>query len=276
MPLAGTFDVLDFEEVLGILSRRSLTGRLHLRTASMHGVIWLAEGQAASAEIGSGSGGGETRMRWQAHIEDICFDALRSPKGSFEFHLEDHGSVPAGPRVRLESILDAGRRRIEQWEDVESVIRSFEAVPRIADALDAESVTVTQEKWRVLACIDGRRNVAALARRLDMEVLDFCQLLKPLVESGAIVLDQPEGWLKSLPKVRLEPELPSIPTPVVPTVLPEGEEGVSVIDSEPLQIIPKPVGVAGSELVDPSQPAQGRRRRLRGRTGKLPAQSANT
>jgi hypothetical protein len=270
MPLAGTFDVLDFAEVLGLLSRRAATGRLQVRTASMHGIIWLAEGKAASAEIGSGNAG-ETRLRWRSQIEDICFDALRSTKGSFEFHPEDQAAVPAGPRVKLETILAAGRRRIEQWEDVESVVRSFEAVPRLADSLNAESLTLTQDKWRVLACIDGRRNVSALARRLDMEVLDFCQLLKPLIESGAVVLDQPEGWLKSLPKVRLEPDLPSIPAPVVPTVLPEGEEGVSVLDGAPLQPVgsrpePQPPDNAGSEV---------RRRRFRGRARK-PAEPANT
>ncbi|HET9731218.1 MAG TPA: DUF4388 domain-containing protein [Acidimicrobiales bacterium] len=203
MPLAGTFDVLDFGEVLGLLSRQAATGRLQLRTVSMHGVIWLAEGRATAAEISS-SAGSETRGKWRNQIEDICFDALRSPRGSFEFHPEDESNVPSGPRVRLETVLASGRRRLEMWQDVESVIHSFEAVPRMADSLSEEAVTLSQECWRVLVAVDGRRNVAALAKRLDIELLEFCQLLKPLVQSGAVVLDQPEGWLKSLPKVRLE------------------------------------------------------------------------
>jgi hypothetical protein len=239
----------------------------------MHGIIWLAEGQAASAEIGSGNTG-ETRSRWRTQIEDICFDALRSPKGSFEFHPEDHASIPADPRVKLETILAAGRHRIEQWEEVEAVVRSFEAVPRLADTLNTDELTLTQDKWRVLACLDGRRNISALARRLEMEVLDFCQLLKPLIESGAVVLDQPEGWLKSLPKVRLDAELPSIPAPVVPTVLPDGEEGVSVLDGQPLQPIAAPH--RGPEPEPPGEDkTEIRRRRFRGRSRK-PAESANT
>lgn len=280
MPLAGTFDVLDFAEVLGLLSRREATGRLHLRTASMHGVVWLAEGKAASAEVGNGNGS-ETRMRWKSQVEDLCFDALRSPKGSFEFQPEDQTVVPAGPRVRLETILAAGRKRVEQWHDVESVIHSFEALPRLADSLNSESLTLTQDKWRVLACIDGRRSVAALARRSDMEVLDFCQLLKPLVESGAVVLEQPEGWLKSLPKVRLEPELPSIPGPAVaagsPVAKPEAEvaaaagEGVSLLGGTP--------AAAPAQPGTPPAPApdvRARRRRLRGRAKALPAEPAST
>ena len=203
MPLAGTFDVLDFDEVLTLLSRRSATGRLQLRTGSMHGVIWLAEGRATAAEIGTSSGG-ETRTKWRSQLEDICFDALRSPRGSFEFHPEDEVSVPAGPRVKLETLLANARRRLEIWHEVESVIHSFEAVPRLAESLNDESLTLSQDRWKVLVAVDGRRNVAALAKRLDIELLEFCQLLKPLIESGAVILDHPEGWLKSLPKVKLD------------------------------------------------------------------------
>lgn len=210
MPLAGTFDVLDFGEILGLLSRRSATGRLQVRCSSMHGTIWLAEGRATVAEIGSGSTGlggvpyGEGRSKWRSLVEDICFDALRSPRGSFEFHPEDEANVPAGPRIRLDTVVAAGKKRLEMWREVESVIHSFEAVPRLADALADEALTISQDKWRILVAVDGRRNVAILARRLDMELLEFCQKLKPMIESGAIVLDQPEGFMKSLPKVRLD------------------------------------------------------------------------
>ncbi len=210
MPLAGTFDVLDFGEILGLLSRRSATGRLQVRCSSMHGTIWLAEGRATVAEIGSGSTGlggvpyGEGRTKWRSLIEDICFDALRSPRGSFEFHPEDETNVPAGPRIRLETVVTAGKKRLEAWREVESVIHSFEAVPRLAEALSDESLTISQDKWRILVAVDGRRNVAALARRLDFELLEFCQMLKPMIEGGAVVLDQPEGFMKSLPKVRLD------------------------------------------------------------------------
>jgi hypothetical protein len=203
MPLAGTFDVLDFAEVMSLLSKRSSTGRLQVRTASMHGVIWLAGGRATAAEIGSASGS-EARSKWRSQIEDICFDALRSPRGSFEFQPEDEGVIPPGPRVDLETLVESGQKRLEMWRDVESVIHSFEAVPRLAESLSEESITVGPDRWRVLVAIDGRRSVAALAKRLDFELLEFCQLLKPLVESGAVNLDHPDGWLKSLPKVRLE------------------------------------------------------------------------
>jgi hypothetical protein len=266
MPLAGTFDVVDFGEVLSLLARRSATGRLQVRTASMHGVIWLAAGRAAAAEIGSTTSG-ETRNKWRNQIEDICFDALRSPRGSFEFHLEDVASVPAGPRVRLDTLLANGQRRLEMWRDVESVIHSFEAVPRLAEALSDDSLILSQDRWKVLVAVDGRRSVAALSRRLDIELLEFCHLLKPLVESGAVILDQPDGWLKSLPKVRLE--VGGGPGEIDPALVVDagGPEDAMAVVSVNSTVRPDPPSSASkAETVEAAETSPSRhRRRLRGR-----------
>jgi hypothetical protein len=41
---------------------------------------------------------------------------------------------------------------------------------------------------RLLVNIDGRRSVSVLARRLDLTLLRFGPLLKPLAEDGAVIL----------------------------------------------------------------------------------------
>jgi hypothetical protein len=43
-----------------------------------------------------------------------------------------------------------------------------------------------RDQWALLVSVDGRRSVASLARRLDLGLLRCCQLLKPVVEIGAI------------------------------------------------------------------------------------------
>lgn len=271
MPLAGSFDVLDFGEVLGLLSRRSATGRLQVRTSSMHGTIWLAEGRATAAEIG-GSGTSEVRHKWRNQVEDICFDALRSRRGSFEFHPEDAAVVPAGPRMRLETLLESGRKRLEMWHEVEAVIHSFEAVPRLADKLSDDSVTVDQEAWRVLVAIDGRRSVAAMAKRLDIELLAFCQLLKPLVESGAVVLEQPEGWLRSLPKVRLETGKELDPSHIIDPGSPD--DGLAVLNVSSSVVSGGPTKERAAAKPEPGvEEEPDPKRRLRGRVRARSAES---
>lgn len=202
MPLAGTFDVLDFAEVLGLLARRESTGRLHVRTESIQASIWLADGKSVVAEMTTGNAA-DTKAKGRRLLEDICFDALKSSRGSFEFQAQDEVERLSEERIELESVVEAARIRLEQWRDVESVIHSFDAVPRLAQLLP-EEITVDPERWRIFVALDGRRNVASLARRLDMELLTFCALLKPLIEQGAVEIDHPKGRMRSLPKVRLD------------------------------------------------------------------------
>jgi hypothetical protein len=212
MPLAGTFDVLNFAEVLGLLARQASTGRLYVRTESMQASIWLADGRAVVAEVANG-GAADVKAKGRRLLEDICFDALKSPRGSFEFQAQDEVEHLSEDRIDLPSVVEAAQARLERWREVESVIQSFDAVPRLAADL-ADEITLDPERWKVFVAIDGRRNVLSLSRRLDIELLTFCALLKPLIEQGAVEMDYPKGRMKSLPKVRLDRPGPGEDMPV--------------------------------------------------------------
>lgn len=204
MPLAGTFDVLDLADVLTLLARRGGTGRLDVRAGQLHGTIRLRDGQASGAESKEGTSA-EARRNWQPVLEDICFEALRAGRGSFEFHPEEGEGSP-GVTADLESVIAAASQRLTEWREVEGVIPSLDAVPRLGEGLKADAVTVDRDRWRLLVNIDGRRSVSVLARRLDLTMLRFAQLLKPLVDDGAVILESAETRLTPLPTVRLEPE----------------------------------------------------------------------
>jgi Domain of unknown function (DUF4388) len=210
MPLAGTFDVLDLADVLMLLARRGCSGRLYVRAGQLHGTIRLVGGEAVGAESNE-TNSAEARRNWQPLLEDICFEALRAGRGSFEFQPEEpEGS--AGPRADVETVITAARQRLTEWREVEGVIPSLDAVPRLTEGLKADEVTLDRDRWRLLVNIDGRRSVSVLARRLDLTLLRFGQLLKPLVENGAVILESAETRLTPLPTVRLELE----PKPVEP------------------------------------------------------------
>jgi hypothetical protein len=208
MPLAGTFDVLDLADVLMLLARRRGSGRLYVRAGQLHGTIRLIGGEAVGAESNE-TNSAEARRNWQPMLEDICFEALRAGRGSFEFQPEEsEGS--AGPRADVETMITAARQRLSEWREVEGVIPSLDAVPRLTESLKADEVTLDRDRWRLLVSIDGRRSVSVLARRLDLTLLRFGQLLKPLVEDGAVILESPGMRLTPLPTVRLDLEANSI------------------------------------------------------------------
>jgi Domain of unknown function (DUF4388) len=196
MSLTGTFDALDFVEVLELLARRSCSGRLSVRAGSAHASIHLDDGCAVGVEV-TGTGWRDQGRHWRMSLEEVCFQILRIGRGSFEFQPADRHESPSSGAVGLTEVVAAAQKRLDLWREVESVIPSMSAVPQLSEALLTESFTVSQEQWRVICAVDGRRTVAAVARRLDMDQLALAQILKPLVEDGAVAVVGPESLPKS-------------------------------------------------------------------------------
>jgi hypothetical protein len=196
MSLTGTFDALDFAEVLELLARRSCTGRLNVRAGSVHATIHLDAGGAVGVEV-SGTGWRDQGRHWRMSLEEVCFQILRVGRGSFEFQPGDRRDGPSKDSALLTEVVAAAQQRLALWREVESVIPSMSSIPQLSEGLLTDSMTVNQSQWRVICAIDGRRTAAAVARRLDMDQLGLAQILKPLVEDGALSLVGPESLPKS-------------------------------------------------------------------------------
>lgn len=195
--LQGSFDTFDFAEVLGVLSQKQQTGKLRLHSGPASVDLYLAEGRlvhAESVDHGSPPRVATTRSR----LEEACFDVLRWDHGSFEFHPGASPQAPRGLDASVESVLEGARRRLEVWGRVESIIPSMDVQPRLARELQSREVVIDQQSWRVLAAVDGRRTVAALARILSVSAFELCQLLSRMVNDGLIEVNHQ-------PKVAIAP-----------------------------------------------------------------------
>ncbi|HET6810628.1 MAG TPA: DUF4388 domain-containing protein [Acidimicrobiales bacterium] len=195
--LQGSFDTFDFAEVLGVLSQKRQTGKLRLHSGPASVDLYMAEGRlvhAESVDHGSPPRVAATRSR----LEEACFEVLRWDHGSFEFHPGASPQSPRGLDASVESVLEGARRRLEVWERVESIIPSMDVQPRLARELLSQEVVIDQQSWRVLAAIDGRRTVGALARVLSVSAFELCQLLSRMVNDGLIEVNH-------RPKVAIAP-----------------------------------------------------------------------
>jgi hypothetical protein len=184
---------------------------LQLRAGSRHAAIRLIDGQAVAVDgVASSWSEGGTDVR--SSLEEVFFEALRASRGSFEFQ-PDQGVQPddKGVSVELATAVNAAEQRLEEWREVEAVIPSLDAVPRLSDGMEAQEVTLSQEQWRTLVSVDGRRTVGGIARRLGRKPVAVCKILKPLVEQGAVVFARPETVAIELPVVGITaPALESI------------------------------------------------------------------
>lgn len=207
MPLQGTFDVLDFTEVLRLLSRLQATGRLHVRNRSFGANLFLEEGLLVGADQSEHQPAatvGDVRGR----IEEICFEMLEAERGGFEFTPGKPSAVPVSDRHRAESVLSRARKRLDEWHALQETIPSLELQPRLVVNLEIAEVTIDKERWRMLTAIDGRRNLRAIGRALNLSDFDVCRVVQSLMRDGIVEL---EG-LAALPASTRD-AMPVVPAP---------------------------------------------------------------
>jgi hypothetical protein len=202
MPLQGTFDVLGFADVLQLLGRRHLTGRLHVRSRTIGANLYLDEGLLIGADVGDHSTNTANDVR--GRLEEICFELLETDRGSFEFVPDLVGMGAVTVSVKVETVLARARRRLEDWRQIQTVIPSLDLHPRVVSHLETDQVTLNREHWRLITAIDGRRSLRALARNLGLGEYETCRMVKSLMDDGVIELDGPPAALSPPPGTKIE------------------------------------------------------------------------
>jgi hypothetical protein len=190
MPLHGTFDVLSFADVLQLLGRNHMTGRLHLRSRSIGANVYIEDGQLVGADVGEHSTNSAFDVR--SRLEEICFELLEAERGSFEFTPDTVGMGPAMVNLEVDEVLEAARRRMVDWREIQEVIPSLDLHPHVLDSLPADEVTLSKERWRMVTAIDGRRSIRAIARSVGFTEYDTCRMVKSLMDDGIVELVGPQ------------------------------------------------------------------------------------
>jgi hypothetical protein len=83
-------------------------------------------------------------------------------------------------------VIDEARARVEAWKVIAEAIPSVSVVMRLTPQLDAPSIAITAEDWRILALVDGRSSVADIISSLGMSAFAVCGVLHRLMMAGAV------------------------------------------------------------------------------------------
>jgi hypothetical protein len=192
MPLHGTFDVLDFSEVLDVLASHNMSGRLHVRGRSFAANLFFADGYIVGADQSEhqvAAVAGDVGQR----VQEICFELLETDRGNFEFH-PARSSTPGVANIDVKDALAQARQRIAEWQELQVLIPSLDVQPRLVTELDPGQVTLDREQWRVLTAVDGRRNLRSIGRALNMSDFEVCRAMRELLSAKVIELDmRPAG-----------------------------------------------------------------------------------
>ena len=190
--LQGTFELMSFGEVVGLLASKQETGRLHVRSKAVGADLYMSEGAFSGITLGDEPAPASANAARQ-RLDEVCFELLSAERGTFEFHPGASGRPAATLSVKVETVLAAARRRADEWQEIRAVIPALDVHPLMAEELGPEAVTLDRQQWEVLAALDGRRTVHALARKLHLSEFDTCRILKSLIDDGAVVLPDAEA-----------------------------------------------------------------------------------
>jgi tetratricopeptide (TPR) repeat protein len=128
----------------------------------------------------------ERQLRFQ--IEETVYDLLAWDEGYFRF--EENENTPQSPvRVRVDSLLMEGARRLDEWTRLESRVPGPEAVPVLASAEGTGSlIDLRPEEWEILAEIDGERDLRHIASDVGRSVFDVAKIVYSLDSLGVAMV----------------------------------------------------------------------------------------
>jgi hypothetical protein len=149
------------------------------------GEILVAIGAVTRREL-------DRQLRFQ--IEEVVFEVTSWNEGYFSFEEGAPPDIPAESTVRIpvEALLMEGARRIDEWSRIENRIAHLGVIAVLAAPPDAGGeLDLLPPEWEVLALIDGRRDVRALASALGRSDFEVAKTLFGLESAGVITLLEP-------------------------------------------------------------------------------------
>jgi DNA-binding PadR family transcriptional regulator len=100
-------------------------------------------------------------------------------------------SVPL--EISAENLILQGCRRVDDWAIIQRLVPSADAIFELSEVsahLDALTLTPTEEQ--VVATVDGVKNVAAIARDLDLTLFETSQAMYCLAAVGVLCTADPD------------------------------------------------------------------------------------
>jgi hypothetical protein len=128
-------------------------------------------------------------------IEDVTFNFFSWSDGEFGFAAEESFDVEdIVLEMNVENVIMEGCRRIDEWEFIFEKLGSLEKVPHLvmSEAVeDSGRVELTAEEWRVVCCIDDRRDIGTVLRECGLDRFNGAKVIYSLFSAGLLSVSDP-------------------------------------------------------------------------------------
>ena len=184
--LEGSLAIVSFPGLVQLLSGERRTGRLLItpegEDQGPRGVIWLSDGAIVHAECADAARGAEGLP--------AALALAAAERGNFQFE-----PGPEAPRrtltvgteqVLLEAACQKDHARRDAGARREGGVAG-EAIPRFAPVATGDSTpSFDTVQWRILAAIDGGKDVSALAAEVGLPMEAVARIVSDLVAARVL------------------------------------------------------------------------------------------
>lgn len=169
---------------MGDLPRREyLAWKLAVKQGQKSTTIDFYPGEGVSPEA--------WQRAFEVALQDEALEIFQWPDGDFEF---ETGSLSLPPGLQLnrpiETFLQQGIHQAEEWKKLQTQLPGEDVVPAITDFSLPESLVPdappTESEWQMLAHVDGRRDLRALAAVSVRSYFHTCESVLALSRKGFV------------------------------------------------------------------------------------------
>lgn len=184
MALQGSIDTFALDDVLRLVASTAKTGRLSLRGTRGQGELVVLDGRLLDGSV--------TTDHRVGDLYELVFELLRFEDGEFEFDAEHVDGIDGVEAADVEDVLNGAAELLAEWREIERVVPSGRAAVRLLAEGPGGTVKIEPAQWRVVAAVGSGASVHDVAEQLDASNLAIGRLLRSLVETGLVGVDEIE------------------------------------------------------------------------------------
>jgi hypothetical protein len=127
-------------------------------------------------------------------IEDATFNFFSWTDGEFAFNADETGDEDIVVEMNVENVIMEGCRRIDEWVLITDQLGSLERVPHLSYDVRVEErgeLKLTPDEWRVICCIDGRRDVNTVLHDCGLDRFHAAKVVYGLHSGGLLMVAEP-------------------------------------------------------------------------------------
>lgn len=132
----------------------------------------------------------EFRKFLQLRIEDTIFKLFELKDGYFKF--EETNIILDNLikfRIKTESLIMEGSRRIDEWSRLSSKIPNSSVVPKISDNPDKmDLLDLKPKEWEIFSMINGKNSIKDIAEKYGDE-FEIAKLIYGMITLGIVVVE---------------------------------------------------------------------------------------